>query len=347
MGSLITSFRSRKRNKVAKVIAYLKPRPPPFRLLDLPPEIRDRIFAYTLSSPTGYVCFAAEYGETTQLTLRIYHRAPPPDIFNTVPYVDPRRFLGLPLLQACSLVYREARHHVYAQNTFILSEKQLVSLDNAHLRSRIQHIWVPSAFGPSFTMNICPLKCVTTMEYAMQVLCLLAFNKALGRAVGLKSVTLSLAHDNLALATMAAMHSRSSQEFGQICDIWTSNRKMWEAIDADDDGGGTWMDANKRSALIMGSMAAINSSPETPQTTDLYNLYCRSMATKVRKVDRAKVTRRLEILGNYGQHLDLAYAPAITQLRDAFGGELWFDNGAAEGGILCAVDGRETYELFY
>lgn len=131
--------------------------------------------------------------------------------------------------------------------------------------------------------------------------------------------------------------------FGRFCDVLEKNRETWEAIDADDDGDGMWMNTNKNVAAIAKCLAVMG---ESSKEIMRYKLSCQSMKLKTRKVNKEKVTRRLEISGNYGAHLVSAYAPPITQLRDAFGGEFWFNNGSGQGGILCAVDGIETYDLF-
>lgn len=62
-------------------------------------------------------------------------------------------------------------------------------------------------------------------------------------------------------------------------------------------------------------------------------------------VIKSKVKRKLEISGILDRHLPTVYAPAITALCKAFGGEMWFDN-VSMGSKLCFEDGREAYPLF-
>lgn len=71
--------------------------PTPFRLLDLPAELRMRIYEYALTAPDN--------------AIRIYYS------FQKC-RVNPG--LGLPLLRTCRQVYNEARDVLYQENTVLV-----------------------------------------------------------------------------------------------------------------------------------------------------------------------------------------------------------------------------------
>src|ERR1700731_4361894 len=105
-------------------------------ILSLPREVRDQIFIYALSSPTGYIY-------TSICTADRKHFALLP--FELPNCVNPGR-IRLSLLQTCKQIYQEAKDVVYEQNTWaVLSPYHILSqfqeLD-AGLSHRVRNIWL-------------------------------------------------------------------------------------------------------------------------------------------------------------------------------------------------------------
>jgi hypothetical protein len=105
-------------------------------ILSLPREVRDQIYIYALSSPTGYLC-------TSIRTKDLKH-------FALMPFEPPHcvhfERIQLSLLQTCKQIYQEAKGIVYERNIWaVLNICQLLwqfrELD-AGLSHRVRNIWL-------------------------------------------------------------------------------------------------------------------------------------------------------------------------------------------------------------
>ena len=109
---------------------------PPNLFFDLPRELRDQIYIYALSSPTGYVFAMIPAVDLKPFKLLPFH--PPGAIY-------PGR-IRLSLLQTCKQIHREAKGVIFEHNTWaILIISQLLwqfqELD-ASLSLQVRHIWL-------------------------------------------------------------------------------------------------------------------------------------------------------------------------------------------------------------
>jgi hypothetical protein len=105
-------------------------------ILSLPREVRDQIYIYALSSPTGYLHAAVRTQDLKHFALLPFEL---PNI------IHPGR-IRLSLLQTCKQVYQEAKDIVYEQNTLIVLNpyqllRQYRELDT-DLSHRVRNIWL-------------------------------------------------------------------------------------------------------------------------------------------------------------------------------------------------------------
>ena len=115
-------------------------------LLDVPPEIRERIYIHALSSPTGYITPVPK-GNVNSAGRSAAYRLATFELPST--NFEPPREVGgddvaFPLLQTCKRIYAEAKHLVYQHNTLAFICDSWVS--PRYLQPRIcehvQRIWI-------------------------------------------------------------------------------------------------------------------------------------------------------------------------------------------------------------
>ncbi|KAH7419617.1 hypothetical protein BKA64DRAFT_21818 [Cadophora sp. MPI-SDFR-AT-0126] len=114
----------------------------PFPILDLPLEIRNRIYTYALSAPAGYLFPEIHSPKNSLRKSRITFDSVHQEhglLFSSW-LRDPS--IALPLLQTCKQIHAEAKDYVYRCNTFVLVDFMDYREIHGWLGRRVQHIWI-------------------------------------------------------------------------------------------------------------------------------------------------------------------------------------------------------------
>lgn len=323
MGSSLSSLRKpAKRNKAPRATQHGElnlgyKHTSSSRLLSLPPEIREMIYAYVLSSPHGYLGVYSHFYtpsrvQSTKSALKFRRRAARCSRHGTVTDRSLKNMLdsapglskriempipfGLPLLQTCRQIHMEAAHHLYSNNTFILpvdlfrSDLPSDPPPPVHLFYKIQYIWISVGFG---LPDIIPsLAAVNNTLRTLHIWATSSHN------CELKAITVGLTYDTTALNLMYSLTNGSQKVFRLWETLLKHDRRRWESTYGDKIG------------------------------------------------EMAHVKRRFEISHSKQHGLPEFLSPLVKRLWEAHGGEFWFDDGWSVGGeVLCATDGEQMDKL--
>lgn len=315
MGSDFSSFRySRDRIKANRTTQAGGFRP---SLLSLPPELRNKIYAYALSSPSGYISFYSAWQPLSRdnqivapMVMRPYPATPPvpqPRRLHKNKSRSARKFLrnsletadrlGLPLLETCKQIHAEAIHYLYSSNIFVIPQPLLLCLSiapwpsklfsSSHCLHRIQSVQISVDYSTTFNPFQSYLNSLAKALEYLRLCVAIVPNSAL------TSITVSFLpyHKGPVFEPFLSLTTpRLLEEWSKML---KEDRERWAASDG---------------AILREEFRAKNQS-------------------SFEEKKGAVVIRKLELLGRW-QAFDLSmYGLAITQLRDAFGGEIWVRYG--------------------
>lgn len=197
---------------------------PPLTLFDLPLEIRDQIYSYSLTSPTGYVIPKAVLcGDRscrimgTKLNAVERHFEP----FQWWSCLDS----AFPMLRASKQIYLEANEHIYKRNTFIIFNFMDQKVVHQRLCVHVRYIWI---YTEMFLVDQC-LQSVKDTAQALRTI-----YEWVVHHQRLQTLTLNITSSPLGFSGMVETfemdRERFDEQLGVLRNSWGDSFPQWKGV---------------------------------------------------------------------------------------------------------------------